>query len=89
MRQKMSNEIRYFSMLQKIKTMRKRLRSERCCEWCGTPNNLTIDYIKPICQGGLDIKGNYRILCWRCHKRHQQEDKLYEWIRYKLYLETQ
>jgi len=47
------------------------LRKSKCCKFCGTKENLTIDHIKPLAFGGSHNPNNLRILCRSCHdKRH-------------------
>lgn len=50
---------------------KKRLKyiANKCCEFCGSTEELTIDHIKPLAQGGelLDVS-NWRVLCLPHHR---------------------
>ena len=50
---------------------KKRLKyiANKCCEFCGTRQELTIDHIKPLAQGGeLMDTSNWRVLCLPHHR---------------------
>ena len=48
--------------------MRKKLlNKESVCAICGTTENLTIDHIVPVKDGGINDISNIQILCGRCN----------------------
>lgn len=48
-------------------------RDGRYCRLCGSINNLTIDHIMPIKDGGTSRFENLQLLCFRCNN---DKDKL-------------
>jgi hypothetical protein len=42
-------------------------RDGRVCEYCGCTDDLQIDHVTPVCEGGLPLMGNLRVLCKPCN----------------------
>lgn len=38
------------------------------CVWCGSPDDLECDHIRPVARGGLPELNNLRTLCRTCHR---------------------
>lgn len=47
-----------------ITDLRKR---QPVCQLCGTSNDLTVDHMNPVSNGGKAIEGNVQSLCGRCN----------------------
>ena len=45
------------------------------CVYCNTTENLTIDHIIPLSEGGTNAASNLRILCDNCQKKYHGTDK--------------
>lgn len=46
----------------------------KCC-YCKTTENLTIDHIVPLSEGGTNIAENLRVMCDNCQKKYHGIDK--------------
>jgi len=49
------------------------------CVYCGTPDNLTKDYLVPITRGGTDSTDNETTVCKLC-KSSRGEKGIFEWL---------
>ncbi len=60
------------------KEVRKRVyeRDGYKCIECGTTENLTIDHITPIIEGGLNIEKNMQTMCYSCNSYKSNRYKL-------------
>ena len=45
------------------------MRDKNTCRICGSTNNLTIDHITPISQGGGNDMDNLQVLCGSCNSK--------------------
>lgn len=51
------------------------------CQWCGSTEDLEVDHITPISEGGSHDLSNLQTLCAECHaKKHPIQTKLREGI---------
>jgi hypothetical protein len=46
---------------------------DKKCQICGSVNNLEIDHIIPVCQGGQNTEENLRVLCQTCNGKRNSE----------------
>ncbi len=53
--------------------IRRKILSFGKCQNCGRVDNLTLDHIIPISQGGTDNHKNLQCLCWRCNRKKGPE----------------
>lgn len=44
-------------------------RDEHTCQTCGATENLTIDHIIPLAEGGTNDISNFQTLCQSCNSR--------------------
>lgn len=44
-------------------------RDNYTCRWCGTRNDLTVDHIMPVIEGGTNHLDNLQTLCRSCNSR--------------------
>lgn len=60
------------------KTIRKHwLEKHPICVRCGTRENLTVDHIKPLSEGGRTEPNNLQTLCFACHTAKTRADERY------------
>ncbi len=53
---------------QRQQRISKRMRAAQpWCTYCGSPNDLTIDHIVPLSQGGSNAVDNLTVACRRCN----------------------
>lgn len=52
------------------KTLRQRVydRDGNMCVKCGCKDNLTIDHITPIRNGGISVESNMQTMCFNCNQ---------------------
>jgi len=55
-----------------------RERDGNACVFCGSTEKSTLDHIKPILAGGLDIKENVVVACQKCNSSRQHRD-VFDW----------
>jgi hypothetical protein len=48
-------------------------RDNNQCRWCGTSENLTIDHIQPVSEGGTNRQSNLQTLCRSCNLKRNRE----------------
>lgn len=41
--------------------------------WCKSDQDLTVDHIKPLAEGGTNNIGNLRVLCIDCHRKEDEK----------------
>jgi 5-methylcytosine-specific restriction endonuclease McrA len=49
--------------------LRREVLSAGQCANCGSPEQLTVDHIKPVIFGGRNIRRNLQCLCWTCNRK--------------------
>ncbi len=59
-----------------------KLQSGQICNYCGSPNNLTLDHIFPQKYGGKDDAENLIIACRTCNSSKGKKD-LMEWMAFR------
>ncbi len=51
------------------KLAKQMIREQPWCSKCYTPDDLTLDHIKPLSQGGASVRENAQVLCRACNGR--------------------
>lgn len=60
-----------------VRDDRKMLTCERCCIYCGSEDNLSLDHIIPLSKGGPDIISNQVYACRSCNSSKGDKDIFY------------
>jgi hypothetical protein len=60
-----------------VRDDRKMLDCERCCIYCGSTENLSLDHIIPLSKGGPDIISNQVFACRSCNSSKGNKDIFY------------
>lgn len=61
----------------------------RCCAYCLTPSELTVDHFIALVNGGANVLGNIVPACLRCNCSKQEADPLEWFSRQEFYSQTQ
>jgi Pyruvate/2-oxoacid:ferredoxin oxidoreductase delta subunit len=60
-----------------VRDDRKMLGCEKCCIYCGSTENLSLDHIIPLSKGGPDIISNQVYACRSCNSSKGSKDIFY------------
>jgi len=55
--------------------IRSEVLSAGICSKCGCKEKLTVDHIKPVCEGGGNESENLQCLCWPCNRKKGPESR--------------